>query len=49
MTFDTEPASSTMLYCKKIPPGGAGAQARGGMTSFVDMQAAYRDLPLTGA
>lgn len=40
MTFDHEPGTNTMMYCKQTPD-----QARGGRTSFCDTAAAYRDLP----
>ncbi len=40
MSFDRDPGSNTMLYCKR--PGNA--QHLGGPTSFIDMMRAYQEL-----
>ena len=41
MTFEKEPGSNTMLFCKSIPDD----QTRGGQTTFIDMKRAYEELP----
>lgn len=43
MSFDSEPSSNTILYCK-IPP--LADQSRGGRTSFIDLTGAYQALPV---